>query len=176
VPIPKSNAADFWKHVEVGSVKKCWHWSLSLNESGYGRVTYRRRSWKAHQLAWVLTFGSRRGFFVLHKCDNPRCCNPHHLFLGTNKTNMQDSALKGRHPRNAGGYLPSGDQHHSKLRPEVVARGERNGAAVLNARRVREIRRLRKNGATLRALATQFGVVKGTINFIVKRRTWKHVE
>ena len=89
---------------------------------------------------------------------------------------MADSAKKGRHPRNVTGYLPSGDRHHARSRPEVVARGEKNGAAVLAEDQVRTIRRKRKAGATLRALAREFGVSKGNISFIVQRKTWKHLD
>jgi hypothetical protein len=113
--------------------------------------------------------------FLCHKCDNPPCCNPDHLFLGTYKDNAQDMVKKGRHPRNKTKYLPSGDKHHSRTKPEVVAKGERNGFAILTAQQVMEIRARRKNGETMQALATAFGVTKGAIVFIVHRKTWRHL-
>lgn len=171
----KSTPHDFWKHVDRSDLSGCWPWMTSVNEAGYGRVRYHQKEWKSSRLAWFLTYGDPGEMFVCHHCDNPVCCNPSHLFLGTQKDNMKDSAEKGRHPRNRTGYLPSGDQHHSKLRPEVVARGERNGAAVLTEEKVREIRRKRKEGVTLRALAGEYGVSRGAIVFITTYKTWRHV-
>jgi hypothetical protein len=112
---------------------------------------------------------------VLHHCDNPPCCNPSHLFLGTYKDNSEDMVRKGRHPKNKTKYLPSGNQHHARRTPEIMARGERNGAAVLTEKQVIEIRKKRESGVTLRALAKEYKVAKGTILFIVQRKTWKHL-
>jgi len=88
---------------------------------------------------------------------------------------MRDCSEKGRHPRNTTHYLPEGDNHHSRLHPEVVARGEKNGAAVLTKEEVIEIRDKRKQGRTLQGLADEYSVAKGTIVFIVTRQTWKHI-
>lgn len=172
----RSTEQDFWKHVNKRNADECWIWTGRLTDCGYGRVGYHRKQWKAHRLAWALTYGSiENGMGVLHKCDNPPCCNPNHLFIGTQIDNMADSARKGRHPRNATHYLPSGDRHHSRLHPEVMARGEHNGSAVLTEEKVRQIRQRRERGETMSSLARAFGVAKGNIIFIVHRQTWKHV-
>lgn len=171
----KSTPQDFWKNVEKGNTSECWPWKLSVDDHGYGRVRYHQKEWKASRLAWALTNGDPGKMSVLHHCDNPPCCNPSHLFLGTQTDNMIDSTTKGRHPKNKTGYLPSGDQHHARRTPEVMARGERNGSAVLTETQVIEIREKRSDGATLRALAKKYEVAKGTILFIVQRKTWKHL-
>lgn len=171
----RSTAEDFWKRVARAGEDDCWPWQGAANEREYGRVRYHGKEWKAHRLAWKLTFGDPGDLDVCHTCDNPPCCNPRHLFLGTAQDNADDMVSKGRHPRNRSGYLPSGDGHHSRLRPEVVARGERNGAAVLTEADVREIRRRRAAGETLRSIARGFAVARGTITFIVRRKTWRHV-
>lgn len=172
----RSTPPDFWKHVERGRPQECWPWKMSCDEHGYGRVRYQRKEWPSHRLAWTLVNGDPGSLFVLHECDNPPCCNPLHLFPGTHQENMADSARKGRHPRNRTGYLPTGDDHHARARPEVLARGERNGAAVLSANGVRKIRRLRRSGIGRRTVARMFGVSKGTIWFIDRGVTWRHVE
>lgn len=172
----RSEPADFWKWVDrKAGRRKCWPWTGALNENGYGRVRYQGVEWKASRLAWTLTHGDPGPLCVLHKCDNPPCCNPRHLFTGTLQDNTQDMMRKGRHPRNRTGYLPTGDRHHSRLRPEVVARGEDNGSAILTEAKVRKIRQLRSEGFTMQSIAARFRVAKGTIVFIVKRETWKHV-
>jgi len=171
----RSKPEDFWKHVDRNA-RGCWPWLLSKDDHGYGRVLYQRKGWKAHRLAWFLTYGRVPPLFVCHACDNPVCCRPEHLFSGTQKDNMADSARKGRHPRNKTHYLPSGDKHHSRLRPEVVARGERNGSAVLTEDNIKAIRQKRSAGATLMALAREFRVAKGTIIFITTNKTWRHVK
>ena len=77
----------------------CWSWKGSKNQAGYGqfRVGRRGRVWSAHRVSWVLKNGDiPPGMFVLHRCDNPGCCNPDHLFLGTAKDNSQDCIGKGR--------------------------------------------------------------------------------
>lgn len=172
----RSTEKDFWKHVAIGGQDECWPWTAGLDDHGYGRVRYHQKEWKAHRLSWFLTFGDDPGELnICHKCDNPPCCNPAHFFRGTDADNMHDCAVKGRHPRNKTEYLPSGDRHHSRLRPEVMARGEKNGSAVLTAEKVLEIRARRARGESLRALARAYGVSKGTITFIVQRQTWKHI-
>ena len=177
----RSRPEDFWANVDrgEGDPSVCWPWTGAMNEHGYGRVRYQGVEWKAHRLAWMLMNVDPGPLFVLHGCDNPPCCNPTigagHLFTGTQRDNMRDCASKGRHPRNVSDYLPRGDTHHSRTRPEVVARGERNGAAVLAEADVLAIRQGRLDGKTLQSLADEFGVAKGTINFIDKRKTWGHL-
>jgi len=172
----RSTPADFWKYVDRSNPSGCWPWTGATDDHGYGRLRYQGKEWKAHRLAWVLTNGDPGDMFVLHNCDNPPCCKPPDLFLGTQADNMADSARKGRHPKNLNGYLPAGENHHARLRPEIMARGEKNGSAVLTNRQVRAIRQKQKAGWTQRALAKEFGVSKGTIGFIVQRLTWKHVK
>jgi hypothetical protein len=86
----------------------CWEWQGCTTRCGYGRIGKGRDGWEAtHRVAWKLTHGDTGDLYVLHSCDNPPCCNPDHLFLGTPKDNTQDMMQKGRH-RNA-----KGDAHPS---------------------------------------------------------------
>lgn len=90
------NANLFWQHVKVGDPSECWLWTGSKHKQGYG--LYGAGPRRAHRIAWTLIHGEiPPGLQVLHRCDNPPCVNPAHLFLGTDKDNHQDKAAKGRH-------------------------------------------------------------------------------
>ena len=76
---------------------KCWDWTKRLNNEGYGGLRVGPKMVLAHRLCYFLAFGPiPDGLLVCHRCDNPKCINPHHLFAGTNRDNLWDSISKGR--------------------------------------------------------------------------------
>lgn len=83
---------------KVSSEKGCWLWTKAKSDNGYGKIsTGSSGSDYVHRVAYAIKFGEiPKGAFVCHHCDNPPCANPDHLFLGTQKENMQDAARKGR--------------------------------------------------------------------------------
>ena len=111
----------FWGHVDIGGPEKCWDWQMSLRK-GYGNVSLKingvQKKWGAHRIAWTLTHGKiPEGLCVCHHCDNPVCCNPKHLFLGTVQDNTDDKIRKGRQ----GPYGQLGELNaFSKLTTEQV--------------------------------------------------------
>lgn len=77
----------------------CWEWTRSLDKFGYGVLYLNSKAYKAHRISYEVHFGVfSNELLICHKCDNPKCVNPEHLFLGTQKDNMIDMAKKGRHP------------------------------------------------------------------------------
>jgi hypothetical protein len=122
----------------------------------------------AHRFSYILAHGRiPKGLFVCHTCDNRGCVNPAHMFLGTSKDNMQDAARKGR--------TLSGDKHPSHVHPEMIRRGESSSHHRLTSEQVLAIRKAQQEGAPRRALATEYGVDRSTIDAIVHRKTWKHI-
>lgn len=103
----------FWKYVE--KTDYCWLWTGGLFRDGYGMFTVDRVTFRSHRFSWELHNGKiKKGLQVLHKCDNPPCVNPAHLFLGTNQDNVDDRHQKGR--------TRAGDNHRStKFSSEIIS-------------------------------------------------------
>lgn len=91
--------ARFWEKVDKsGGNDACWAWAGRLDYYGYGQLDIDGKQERAHRLSWKLLVGDiPEDLWVLHKCDNPRCVNPSHLFLGDQKANVADMMAKGRH-------------------------------------------------------------------------------
>lgn len=89
----------FWSRVRTGLPNECWPWEgyVFVKRGRYGGISEKSRYFRSHRIAWMLAYGCiPDGLHVLHKCDNPPCCNPLHLFLGTQKENMADMINKNR--------------------------------------------------------------------------------
>lgn len=144
----------FWVKVRH-SPTGCWEWAASKNTAGYGQVSLGGgKIDRAHRVCWQMVNGPiPEGMNVLHRCDNRACVRPSHLFLGTHRDNMQDALKKGR-------------------LTWPVARGEGHGAARLTWNDVREIRRLRSEGAVYRELAEMFGVGISQVARITRGESW----
>lgn len=143
----------------------CWLWGGALDGHGYGVARWRDRLEKAHRIVAEEVFGQRPTLCVLHRCDNRACCNPDHLFLGTQAENMADMARKGR--------AASGDRNGS--RKVQMPRGSAQGNSKLTESQVIRIRKLLDRGFRQREIAEEFGVCRSLVCHIGKRRVWRHV-
>lgn len=128
----------------------CLEWTGNLNKAGYGRISVGNKVQLAHRASYEATHGPIEDrLLVCHRCDNPRCVEPQHLFLGSNADNMADKVAKKRH-----GF------------------GEKHCAAVLTDEQVREIR---ADGRPQRVLAHEYGVSQSQISFIKRYEEWTSV-
>lgn len=142
----------------------CWIFSGAWNQAGYGIVGKGGRGSgndRAHRVTYAHFRGPiPGGMFVCHRCDVPACCNPEHLFIGTNDDNMADCRAKGRASK-------------PPENPHVV--GEYHPGHKLTEAQVREMRHLRASGWTLQSLADRYSVGDATVLKICRRDSWKHV-
>ena len=159
-------AEEFWQNVERGP--GCWLWTGATSPKGYGRVWFNGKTRRAHRVAWLLTNGPiPDGMKVLHSCDAPQCCRPDHLFIGTDRDNMEDRGRKGR--------TACGERQGAWTRPECVPRGEQHGMSKTTEVDVREMRRRKALGETYQAICLAFGLHWQTVWRIVHRKSWRHV-
>lgn len=153
----------FWARVDIRGEDECWPWTRTPSQK-YGKYNLMTDDgWKlvsAHRMAYELANGSiPNGMYVCHSCDNPRCCNPAHLWTGTNSDNQIDSVAKGRF-RGGPPISRCGTEHHSNKLSEA---------------QVFDIRREFDSGASQRDLVAKYGVNKSMIHKIVRRLSWKHL-
>lgn len=158
----------FWAKVAVKEPNECWEWNATRNNKGYGLFRPGGMAEKrlAHRLSWEARNRKLRpGECVLHKCDNPGCVNPGHLFVGSRRDNMQDCVKKGRHR-----YVPSGH-------PPPHRKGSDNPRAKMTEDEVRSYReRLKSGSVSLRGLARETGLSLKTLSSMRDGATWGHVK
>lgn len=164
----KNTPESFWSRVHVATTSECWEWKGACTSSGYGNLSWGGKHVQAHRVAYFLSIGGialQTGFrqegkakryrrFVLHRCDNRKCCNPEHLFLGSMSTNQKDAYVKGRKAQPKSGHA------NAKL-------------AVDSVRWIRQ--QYAKGGIRQVDLATMFGVSQRAISLVIRNETYKDV-
>lgn len=182
IPIPTLTIEDadrFWAKVDMSQgADSCWPWTGKAR-SGYGRFKVRGRWFNANRIAISLSGDpidpSR---IACHTCDNPACCNPRHLYSGTDADNARDMIERNRDKclTRAEGKA-RGRQHQMYTNPEKHRLyGERNWNTKLDPEKVRAIRRLLADGQTPQEVANKFGMSRGAIRKIADGKTWVHVK
>lgn len=204
LPSANKDIARFLAKIEVSTERfwngtPCWEWSAKRNEDGYGWFRLAGQAQGAHRAAYKLLIGEPGKLHVLHRCDNPPCVNPAHLWLGTNLDNIHDRDAKGRqvalrgdqhYARTNPERLARGERHGSRTKPEKLSRGknhgwytkpesrlrgEKNGNSKLKDADIPRIRELRQQGFKLKEIAATFNVSLSLIGKILKGQTRKHI-
>jgi hypothetical protein len=157
----KQTADTFWARVNKGKVNECWEWQGACNNTGYGTVAWGGKVYTAHRVAaWLSGLvkskdaptSKRTPTYVLHKCDNRKCCNPNHFFLGNYSDNQKDAYTKNRKTQ------PKGASHAN---------------AKLTSKQVVQIRKRYSQGELQVPLAKEYKVSQMTISLIVRGKTYK---
>lgn len=145
----------FWKKVRKAGENECWVWTACINNDGYGsgQDPDTKKTVRSHRASYEIHFGEiPPGKLVLHKCDNPPCVNPSHLFLGTQRENVYDCIRKNR---------------------RALLFGEAHGRAKLKERTVKLIRELHNDyGIPITPLSEWFGVRKQSVKKILENKNW----
>jgi hypothetical protein len=167
---------------------ECWNWPLSINpKTGYGQMSEwvdgKRMLYTSHRVSYTAHKGEiSLGLSVLHRCDNRKCFNPAHLFLGTQLDNMRDAACKGRlpgPPKNTVNWqhlhpekIVRGKDHHLSKDSSCLPRGSEHHATKITEVEVLEIR---KSSSTLRELSEIYGMSQSALGKIRAGQSWRHV-
>lgn len=145
----------FWN--KVLKTNTCWQWRAGTFSNGYGQFFDGKNKIGAHRYSYELAHGVVNKLLkICHTCDNRRCVNPQHLFLGTQKDNMQDMIKKNR-----------------KVNADTS--GSKNGRVILNEELVIQIRYLYDLGSSIAYISRNFKLSETQISRIVKRQSWKHI-
>lgn len=150
------NPDRLWSRILIASDDECWEWQGCRERQGYGRIWYGDGGVLTHRLAYILTNGEPPDDapHILHRCDNPPCCNPAHLYAGTNAQNVADKMQRGR------------------FKPNL---GERHGNSKLTTDSVLSIRERFRGGESRDVLAAEYGIAPAYVNQLAARRAWRHV-
>jgi hypothetical protein len=143
----------FWSKVDRRGDNECWNWKASKHWKGYGYINLSipKKNVYSHRFSWVLHYGDiPDGMFVCHKCDNGSCCNPQHLFLGTDTDNKMDMWSKNRLPK-----------------------GERAGQSKLTNDQVLEARQRYISGESYRSLARHYALSNSSLLDVLMLRSYK---
>lgn len=160
-PVALTTEQRFLLKAAVNKATGCWEWTARLSRDGYGKFQVPRdgggqRTTRAHRYAYEQWVGPiPTGLLVCHRCDNPICVNPEHLFIGTGSDNKQDEISKGRNN---------------------PPRGTRNPRAVLDEATVRRIRQMYvPRRMSYRKIGKLLSVNEGTVKNVIQGTNWKHV-
>ncbi len=173
--ISDEDAERFWSKVTILLEDECWPWKAkSKKRRGYGQFKWNGKQLAASRMAYALTHASApAGILVMHTCDNPPCCNPLHLILGTHKDNTQDMLLKGRSK-----FVPCNSRHFNigKWRAtHLSSKGSLHPGAKLNEEQARRIKAELARGVRGIDIAKAFGCSVHTVSNINRGKQWKHV-
>lgn len=154
MPYDERTITRFWSRVNRLGTNDCWEWTAYRTADGHGQIKMCGKATHAHRAAYQMLVGEiGEGLVVRHTCDNPGCCNPAHLLLGTHEDNVRDRVARNR-----------------------SARGVDNGRSKLDPDKVLEIKARLAAGETCYGIAKSYGVDPGSIRQIKNGKNWAWVE
>lgn len=140
-----------WENIEIKSIEDCWNWGGKTNKGGYGMCKIYLRETLTHRVAYMCAINDiPKNMCVCHQCDNPKCCNPNHLFLGTNRDNAEDMFRKNRN-----------------------AKQEAHGKATITNETALKIKAMSDSGMGATAIHRQLGVSMGVVSKIIYGLAWR---
>jgi len=160
----------FWKKVKKGAPNECWVWTGSTTQRGYGQFCIRDRRVVAHWILLPVLPDRSKGEQACHKCDNPPCVNPAHIFIGTQVDNMQDCKSKGRM------HFPTNKELDSMRAKIIHFKGIEVWNHKLDTEQVRQVITSPQFHGINRHFSRMFGVSEQVISGIRKGHRWKHIE
>lgn len=137
--------------IKVDTKTSCWNWQGHKKNNGYGQIGYKYKDCYVHRIMWLIVYGFMPTECVLHKCDNPSCCNPAHLFLGSQQDNIEDMVKKHRR------------------------KGIKSGKNKLTEADVLSIKKRLAAKESCRKIAADFNVTERCISHIKCGNTWTHI-
>ena len=152
-PIKVIDDKFFLERTKLNNETGCIEWTKHLNINGYGTLKYKQKNKMAHRFMWEYKFGEiPEGKIICHKCDNRKCVNPEHLFLGTTQDNVDDKMRKGRF---------------------VASVGEKSGLSKLTSEQIIAIK---NDVRAQQAIAKDFGITQSNVSLIKQNKSWKHID
>lgn len=158
---PANTPEVLWSKVDKREPHECWPWMGVIHPDGYGRTQIKGRSYYAHRVIFSLANpdvielsapkNKRESQFILHRCDNPPCCNPSHLFVGSHQDNMHDKVIKKRGPDYS---------------------GDKGPRCKLTMDQARQARALRQQGAKIKTLAESFGISDASMKALLAGKSY----
>lgn len=144
--------ARFISRIKVKNFYECWEWiGGTVDKDGYGRISIKGKLIRVNRLSYLVFCGDiPDGLWALHRCDNPGCCNPHHLFLGTSDDNIKDMINKGRNPK-----------------------GESSGMSKLTSSGIGQIIQMHTEFIPQQIIANKLNVTRSIISKVMRYELWK---
>ena len=156
------------------SENDCWEWQKAI-VNGYGKLRFKNKFFSVHRVSYEMFKGEiSKGFFVCHSCDNKKCVNPGHLWLGTHEDNMKDASKKGRMIGTTGQKLSKETKRKISLN-HADFKGEKSCRSKLKDKDVYAIKELLKTDMTLKEIGSLYGVSKHAIHNIKTGKRWRHL-
>jgi hypothetical protein len=155
---------------------ECWEWQGKITNAGYGEIRNSQKYSLVHRLSYEIFKGEiPLDKIVCHECDNKKCINPDHLWIGTYKENYDYAKFKNRIPDQTGWKHTEETKKKFKFRPHADRRGEKHHLSKFTNEDVLNIRELLKKGVTQKEIASKYGVRQTTISRIKNKDRWNHI-